>query len=100
MASGEVKLVKGSVQYVPIKVTDALGNLLTLDGADLRYSLYKADDAETPEVENAAASNDDMLALPLIDTTTLEEGLYNLFISFVASPQTVILGPIRLRVDD
>jgi 5-hydroxyisourate hydrolase-like protein (transthyretin family) len=100
MATGEVRLTKGTVENVPIKVTDVLNALITLTGADLRYDLYKADAAETAVVTNASAANDVMIALPLIDTTNLEEGYYNLYIHFVASPQQVRLGPFRIRVDD
>jgi hypothetical protein len=100
MATGEVRLTKGTIEYVPIKVTDVLAALTTLTGADLRYDLFKADAAETPVITNASAANDVMTALPLIDTTTLAEGYYNLFIFFVASPQQVRLGPFRIRVDD
>lgn len=95
-----VRLTKGTKEYVPIKVIDALNALTTLTGADLRFDLYLADDAETPISINSTAGNSGMTALPLIDTALLVEGKYNLYISFVASPEIVRLGPFRFWVDD
>jgi len=43
---------------------------------------------------------DGMKILPLIDTTTLDEGPYDLFVTFSASPEIPRLGPFRFRVDD
>lgn len=95
-----VKLTKGTIEQVPIKITDALENLTSLSGKDLRYDLYKADDPETVVSTNSAASNDGLIALPLIDTTGLAEGFYNIYISFVVTPQTIRKGPFKILVDD
>lgn len=99
-AQAPIKIPKGSIQYWPVQILSAFGTITTLDGKDCRYDLYKADDDETDIVLNAAAENDGMIALPLIDSTTLDEGLYKVFISFVASPQTPKLGPFYFQVDD
>lgn len=97
-----VKIAKGSKQYLPVKVTDALEALTTLTGSDLRFSIYKTDEAETVVIANASCSNNGLIALPLVDAKTLitAEGLYKLFISFVASPEEVVLGPFFFTVDD
>jgi hypothetical protein len=47
-----------------------------------------------------AAQNEGMIALPLINTTLLAEGPYNVFIKFTAFPETPRLGPFKFRVDD
>ena len=96
------RLTMGTKQYLPVKVVDALGALTTLTGSDLRFDIYLDDDAETLVIDNASCSNQGMIALPLIDTTVVdfEEGKYNLFISFVASPEQVRLGPFPFTVDD
>jgi predicted alternative tryptophan synthase beta-subunit len=92
---------KGSVQYWPVEVFDAFSTISTLTGLDVRYDLYKVgDDEDTIITTNAAAGNSGMIALPLIDSTNLDEGVYKLFISFVASPQTPRLGPFYFKVDD
>lgn len=94
-------VTKGSKQYWPVKVMSALNTLASLDGLDLRFDLYKVeDDSDTEIISNASAANNGMIALPLIDSTTLDEGVYKLFISFVASPQTPRLGPFYFKVDD
>lgn len=95
-----VRLTKGTIEPVPIVITDALGNLTTLDSADLRYDLYMADDAETVVSLNSSAPNSGMTALPLIDTTLLAEGKYAIFLSFIASPAQPRLGPFFFTVDD
>jgi hypothetical protein len=98
----EARITKGSKQYLPVTVIDYLNNITTLDSLDLRFDVYKADDAETAIEVNMSADNEGMTALPLIDATLSEyvEGYYNLYITFVKSPQAPRLGPFRFRVDD
>jgi len=100
IAQATIHVPKGSIQYWPVKVKDAFGTILTLDGLDLRYDLYKDDEDETEIVTNAIAGNEGMIAQPLIDSNSLDEGRYKLFISFAASPQTPRLGPFFFQVDD
>jgi hypothetical protein len=95
-----VVIAKGSIEFFPIRVQDALGNLNTLDGSGLTYDLYKDDEAETLVLSNQSAANDGMIALPLINTTSLAEGPYAVFIEFAAFPETPRLGPYKFRVDD
>lgn len=99
-AQAPIKVSKGSVQYWPVKVSDSFELISTLDGLDVRYDIYKDDEAETPIIENGSADNSGMIALPLIDSSILDEGRYKLFISFVATPQTPRLGPFFFVVDD
>lgn len=93
-------LTKGTIEYVPIKVLNVLGNLDTLDGKGLVHDLYKDDEAETQIYLAQSTTNDGMIALPLIDTTTLDEGPYNIFIRFTVAPEVPRLGPFTIRVDD
>lgn len=95
-----VTLTKGTKEYVPIKVMNVLGSFSTLDGTGLSYDLYHDDEAETVVLTAQPASNDVMIALPLIDTASLAEGDYNLFIKFTALPEVPRLGPFTFRVDD
>lgn len=95
-----VVLTKGTIEFLPIRVSDALGNLGTLDGTGLAYDLYHDDEAETQVLVSQSAQNDGMLALPLIDTTGLTEGPYSVFIKFTTFPETPRLGPYKFRVDD
>lgn len=100
-AQAPVVVPKGSIQYWPIKVMDAFETINSLDGLDVRFDLYKVeDDTDTEITLNGSAGNSGMIALPLIDSTTMDEGLYKVFISFVASPQTPRLGPFFFRIDD
>jgi len=95
-----VVLTKGTIEFLPIRVSDALGNLGTLDGTGLAYDLYEDNEDETMVLTSQSAQNDGMLALPLIDTTTLAEGPYSVFIKFTTFPETPRLGPFKFRVDD
>lgn len=103
-AQSPIHIPKGSIQYWPINVMNALETvtpLETLDGKDVRYDLYLVQDNDDQLITgNASAANSGMIALPLIDSSTLAEGVYKLFISFVASPQTPRLGPFYFKVDD
>jgi hypothetical protein len=92
-------LTSGTVEYLPVKVTDALKRISSLDSTDLHFDIYKADIAETPVETNVSGDNQGMLALCLVDTTSLDEGEYDLFIHFQALPETPRLGPFRFRVD-
>lgn len=95
-----VTITSGSVEFYPIRVSDALGTVDTLDGTGLSYDLYKDDEAETLVLANQSAQNDGMIALPLINTVGLEEGPYSVFIKFAAFPETPRLGPYKFRIDD
>lgn len=99
-----VTLTRGTIEYVPIKVMDALQNITTLDGTGLTHDLYRADEAETVIYTGRPTANDGMIALPLIDTTIFaddtEEGDYNIFLNFTSAPELPRLGPFRIRIDD
>jgi hypothetical protein len=95
-----VTLTPGTVEFLPIRVSDALGNVDTLDGSGLSYDLYHDDEAETLVLANQSAQNDGMIALPLINTVGLAEGPYSCYIKFQAFPETPRLGPYKFRVDD
>lgn len=103
-AQSPIHVPKGSIQYWPVNVMNALEGVTaldSLDGKDVRYDLYRVlDDSDEEITLNASADNQGMIALPLIDSTSFEEGVYKLFISFVASPQTPRLGPFYFKVDD
>lgn len=92
------KLTKGTIEFLVIPITDTLGNLESIDAAT--YDLYTGDAEETEVLTGEACTVTDMKILPLIDTTDLEEGPYDLFINFSAPPETPRLGPFRFRVDD
>lgn len=100
-AQAPIKIAKGSVQYWPIKVFDAFETIYDLTDLDLRFDLYKVeDDGDVEVLDNVGASNNGMIALPLVDSTSLAEGLYKVFISFVTSPQTPRLGPFFFQIGD
>jgi hypothetical protein len=93
-------LTVGTKEYLPIQVRNILGSVTTLDGTGLTYDLYHDDEAETVVLTAQPASNDGMVALPLIDCTGLTEGDYKVFIKFTALPEVPRLGPFYFRVDD
>jgi hypothetical protein len=103
-----VTLTKGTKEYVPIKVLNVLGSLTTLTGTGLVHDLYLDNEAETPVYLGQSTANDNMIALPLIDTTItfgapavpLPEGDYSIFIKFTVLPEVPRLGPFKFRLDD
>lgn len=92
----------GTIEYYPVKVYDTFENLTTLDGTGLTFDVYKDDENETSVFTNRAATNEGLVALPLIDTVADcdEEGPYLMWIKFNALPEVPRLGPFRFRVDD
>jgi len=92
------KLTKGTIEFLVIPVTDTLGNLTSIDSAT--YDLYTGDDAAEEIVLGVTCTVDGMKILPMIDTTDLDEGPYDLFVTFEALPEIPRLGPFRFRVDD
>jgi hypothetical protein len=96
-------LTLGTKEFYPIKLTDILNNLTTLDGLGLQFRMTKDDEAETEVVAWTSCLNDVMIALPLIDTTTWDdddEGDYDIFLKFTIAPEIPVLGPFTFRVDD
>lgn len=92
----------GTIEFYPVKVYDTFENLATLDGTGLTFDVYKDDEDETAVFTDRAATNEGLIALPLIDTVADcdEEGPYNMWIKFNALPEVPRLGPFRFRVDD
>src|SRR5574337_445167 len=97
-----VTLTLGTKEFFPIKITDALDGITTLNGLGLAFDLFKNDEAENAIVTHVCCTNQGMIALPLIDNTTvgISEGYYIVFLKFTLSPKIPRLGPFKLRVDD
>lgn len=96
-----VRLTPGTIEQVVVELAELLGNLTSLSGvSSLQYDLVEDNPAETPVVSNVACLYEGMKALPLIDTTGLDEGDYNLYIHFSVPPETPRIGPFKLRIDD
>ena len=92
------RLTKGTIEYLIIKVTDTLNNLTVIPSAT--YDIYTGDDAATEVIVGQDAIIEGMLVMPMVDTTNMDEGPYDLYITFPATPETPRLGPFRFRVDD
>jgi len=92
------RLTKGTKEFLVIPVTDTMGNLTSIAAAT--YDLYTGDDDATAIIEGQSCVIDGMKILPLIDTTNLDEGPYDLFVTFEALPEIPRLGPFRFRIDD
>jgi len=92
------RLTKGTIEFLIIPITDTQGNLTNIGAAT--YDLYTGDDAATEILSGISCVVDGMKILPLIDTTNLAEGPYDLFVNFIAPPESPRLGPFRFRVDD
>lgn len=93
------RYTQGTIEYVPIQLSEALGRLTSLDSVSLKFDVYKDDDDETSVETNVSGENEGMLALCLIDTTDWDEGWYNIFLHFDVLPEQPRLGPFRILVD-
>jgi hypothetical protein len=92
------RLTKGTIEFLVIPVTDTMGNLTSIGSAT--YDIYTGDDLATAVLEGGIAVVNGMKILPLIDTTNMDEGPYDLYVSFQALPEIPRLGPFRFKVDD
>jgi hypothetical protein len=91
----------GTKEHVIVKITDKLGELTTLDGANARFDLRKKG-ASTWVSQNVAVTNIGMTAYCLIDTqawTEADVGKYELYIYFNALPEVPRLGPFEFSVN-
>jgi hypothetical protein len=101
-----VTITRGTVEYLPVKIADALAGVSDLAGSSPTYDVVLNDPAETAvetgltaQVYNGAG----MILLCLINSTLpayATEGDYNLFVKFNAAPEIPRLGPFRFRIDD
>lgn len=101
-----VVLAQGTVEIVPVDITDRLGNVTDLSGASPIFSVY--DDTDPSPVfyyTNQAATGVLMRIDCLIDTTdgpgaiTLwPKGHYNLTVGFSVGSEDVVLGPEDLYI--
>lgn len=83
-----VKLDKGSIEYVPCKITDALDNITDLTGTNPQYQFGIKDANDLSSLASAVIDDTDkMLLLCLIDTSALAVGSYDLYIQFAIAPQ-------------
>lgn len=90
------KLVKGTIEFLPVIVEDRLGSITTLDGHTTSYRLD--DENDVVKVAWTACNTDVMTALPLINTTTLEKLIHRLYIKVDVAPEYPILGPFEFEV--
>lgn len=91
------ELNKGSIEILPVEVTDRLASINSLDGFAVSYQINTEDDTNTV-VDWTACGNSGMTALPLIDTSTLDKTVYNLRIKVDVPPEHPILGPFEFMV--
>lgn len=91
-----MEIVKGSIEYLRINVTDRLGGLTTLDGTAPKFDVYDPDGVEV--VSQSNANNVGMEAFCLINSTALAYGQYKLFLNFNIAPEFPRLGPFNFKI--
>lgn len=94
-----LQLNKGTVEYLPVQVSDRLGGISSLDGYAIQFQVTDRD--ENVIQAWASCNNDVMTVMPLIDTTgsAFEDGgTYKLYIKITINPEVPILGPIEFEV--
>ena len=95
-----VTLPEGTKERLTIDVTDALGNLVTLDAADPRYTVE--DPSGTNIYEDEPATNVLLKAFCMIDTTTggpWPAGDYKIWLRLDALPEIPLLGPYEFTIE-
>lgn len=101
----EVRLTKGTKEYVPVDVVDGSGSVTDLSGATPLYDVLDSEDTFLYEDETPSATA--MQLRCLIDTTSTgptseawDAGAYRLFVKFTAGSEIVRLGPIYIYLTD
>lgn len=94
------ELIKGSKEYMPVKVADRLDGISTLDGIVINFRVTNDDDLPDEIVAWTGCVNQGMIALPLIDTALVGfvPGKYNLYVRVNVAPEVPVLGPFEFMV--
>lgn len=101
----EIRLTKGTKEYVPVDVVDGSGATTDLSGATPKYDVLN--DAGS-YIYTAATPTATLMRLScLIDTTSTgptgvawATGAYRLFVTFTAGSEKVRLGPLYIYLND
>lgn len=101
----EIRLTKGTKEYVPVDVVDGSGSVTDLSGATPRYDVL---DSANTVIYNAATPTASAMQLRcLLDTTATgptgqawANGVYRLFVKFTAGSEIVRLGPLYVYLSD
>lgn len=94
------ELIKNTKEYLPVRLKDRLGGIVTLDGIAVAFRVTKDNDAQTEVVAWTTCTNNGMVALPLVDTTAgaFVPGKHNLYIRVNVAPEIPVLGPFEFMV--
>lgn len=96
-------LVSGTKEYFLVNVGDRLEDVADLGPLTPVFSVYDKDD--TPKQSAVAAdvdTDDKLVAKCLVDTSTggnWVSGIYRLYLTLSASPETPVLGPVEFKVE-
>lgn len=96
-------ITAGTKETVLVDVTDTLGNLTSLAGATPRYDVK--DHAGNYKLQNLTPTVDPLEPLTaqcLIDTTVggvWTPGRYKLYLRFLDSPDSPVMGPLEFKVN-
>jgi hypothetical protein len=90
-------LNKGTIELLPVDITDKLGTITDLASYDVDYRV--TDESEITDIIawTPVNSKDLMRVFPLIDTTVgvWPEGTYKLYVRPTIPPEAPILGPME-----
>lgn len=91
-----ITLPRGTKENLIVDVTDRLGSLTTLNGANSTFDIRKKGEAWL--LQGQSVINIGMRAYCLIDTSSWVVGVYELFINFQALPEQPRIGPHEFEV--
>jgi hypothetical protein len=90
-------LNKGTIELLPVDITDKLGTITDLASYDVDYRIISEDETDTIIDWTPVNSKSLMRVFPLIDTTigNWPEGTYKLYVRPTIPPEAPILGPME-----
>jgi hypothetical protein len=96
-----VDLPKGTKEYVVVEVTDALNNLVTLEGTTPKFDVKYQD--ESFKITQGTPVIQIMKLFCMIDTRTVPgdwpAGDYRIYVDFTTAPELPRIGPFPFSVD-
>jgi hypothetical protein len=94
-----IKLTKGTVEHIPINVSDRLGGLTDLTGTNPTFDVRReSDETAVAGMTGLAPTTTGMTAFCLIDTTNMAKDRYELLLRFHTAPEIPYLGPFDFEV--
>lgn len=91
------RVVVGSKEYMVVRIRDRLNRISDLNDASPNFDVRQRGSSSW-KLQGQSADTDGLNALCLVDTTDWDVGTYELFLTFIDTPEQPRLGPFAFDV--